>query len=157
MVSYILSSADLTDRKPRGFRAPKMRLCSILAVLLSGCLGPNNVQAVDKVNKVLLATNALGYTKDDRTVAYSDNYVMDDERQGECVNGPPPNTWKAPDAQTTDSDSACQALVSPSLLLSQLVPFLMTRCCFSHKSPYPSCKLGCLPYRLYQGRRVGCV
>jgi hypothetical protein len=35
---------------------------------------------------------------------------VDHEIKGICVNGPPPNPFKAPDAQTT-SDSTCQSLV----------------------------------------------
>ncbi|KAL3923144.1 MAG: hypothetical protein SGILL_001824 [Bacillariaceae sp.] len=60
-------------------------------------------------DKILLETNSLGYTKHDPTVAYSDNYEADHEIKGDCVNGPPPNPFKAPDAQTTH-DSTCQAL-----------------------------------------------
>ncbi|KAL3906001.1 MAG: hypothetical protein SGILL_009453, partial [Bacillariaceae sp.] len=84
---------------------------TFLAILMVGCLlAPNIVQAADYRDTVLLETNALGYTKRDHTVAYSDNYEVDNEVKGTCVNGPPPNPRKAPDAQTTENDSTCQAL-----------------------------------------------
>lgn len=108
MISYISFNADWIDRKRGGFCARKMTIRTILAILWTGFLASSNVQAE---SKVLLSTNALGYTKDDRTVAYSDNYVVDSGRAGQCVNGPPPDTWKAPDAQTTSTDATCQTLV----------------------------------------------
>lgn len=62
-------------------------------------------------DKTLLETNALGYTKSrPNDVAYSENYEVDKEVKGECVNGPPPGGKLAPDAQTTKYDSKCQAL-----------------------------------------------
>lgn len=89
---------------------------SLTAILLTGLLASNNVQADSyPPTKVLLETNALGYTKNDRSVAYSDNYETDNEKKGDCVNGPPPAAWKAPDAQTTANDSTCQALVRIAL------------------------------------------
>ena len=62
-------------------------------------------------DKTLLETNALGYTKIRPTdVAYSENYEVDHEVRGKCVNNPPPGGILAPDAQTTEYDSQCQAL-----------------------------------------------
>jgi hypothetical protein len=115
MDSYFLPSTDSIGRKQRDSRAPKMTFRSILAILLTGFLAYNNkVQAADDKSKVLLETNALGYTEHDRAVAYSDIYVFDHERKGECVNGLPPDTLNAPDVQTTTTDSTCQALVRSS-------------------------------------------
>eukprot|EP00536_Pseudo-nitzschia_multiseries_P001218 jgi/Psemu1/321974/estExt_fgenesh1_pg.C_150016 len=61
-------------------------------------------------HKSLLKTNALGYTKDNKKVAYSDNKKVVAKAKGSCVNGPPPNPIVAPNVQTTAADSTCQAL-----------------------------------------------
>mmetsp|Transcript_6380 Transcript_6380/g.16139 ORF Transcript_6380/g.16139 Transcript_6380/m.16139 type:complete len:401 (+) Transcript_6380:456-1658(+) len=79
----------------------------MLAVLTSS----SSMVSAEHHDKTLLETNALGYTQTrPDNVAYSENYEVDKLVRGECVNGPPPDGILAPDAQTTKSDSQCQAL-----------------------------------------------
>jgi hypothetical protein len=115
MYNRILSSVDSECTKRTRSRTSNMMFSSIAAVLVTGLLASNSVQASYQHSKVLLETNALGYTKHDPKVAYSDNYETDHETKGDCVNGPPPDPWKAPDAQTTANDSTCQTLVCPRI------------------------------------------
>jgi hypothetical protein len=90
-----------------------LRTPSILIVLLGLLLGDSRFQVeAYKDDQILLETNALGYTKADMSVAYSDNYEVDHEIKGSCVNGLPPGDLLAPDAQTTKNDATCKKLVS---------------------------------------------
>eukprot|EP00537_Pseudo-nitzschia_pungens_P014295 CAMPEP_0172383816 /NCGR_PEP_ID=MMETSP1061-20121228/1626_1 /TAXON_ID=37318 /ORGANISM="Pseudo-nitzschia pungens, Strain cf. pungens" /LENGTH=551 /DNA_ID=CAMNT_0013112179 /DNA_START=144 /DNA_END=1799 /DNA_ORIENTATION=- len=77
---------------------------ALLRLFLGQCVEAQHL------DKTLLKTNALGYTKYDKTVAYSANKKVEQKKKGSCVNGPPPYPEKAPNAQTTTTDSTCQAL-----------------------------------------------
>lgn len=73
-----------------------------MIVVASGLLLCHHVGAYDD-DKLLLESNAL---------AYIDNFEVDKEIKGNCLNGPPPGGTSAPDAQTTKDDKPCQELVS---------------------------------------------
>uniref|UniRef100_A0A7S4AQW4 ShKT domain-containing protein n=1 Tax=Pseudo-nitzschia australis TaxID=44445 RepID=A0A7S4AQW4_9STRA len=86
-----------------------MNIRSGFLILLLGVLLGQHVEA-DHHDKTLLKTNALGYTKHNRNVAYSANNKVRTGIEGSCVNGPPPNPKVAPNVQTTMADTTCQAL-----------------------------------------------
>ena len=84
-------------------------MMTMLAVLTLS--SSSSMVSAEHHDKTLLETNALGYTlsrPDD--VSYSENFEVDKDVRGDCVNGAPPDGILAPDAQTTTSDSQCQAL-----------------------------------------------
>lgn len=102
-----------------------LHIRSSILILLSGLLLGGSRYQVEAYNddKILLETNALGYTEADMNVAYSDNYEADREIKGRCVNGPPPGGLLAPDAQTTKDDATCKKLVSQKSQITQSDPF----------------------------------
>ena len=80
-----------------------------MSAILSLLVFAIRTQAAD-YGKILLETNALGYTELDQNVAYSENYEVDTQVRGNCIEGPPPGGAHAPDAVRVDSDSQCRAL-----------------------------------------------
>ena len=68
------------------------------------------VESADS-DKILLKANALGYTKRNKHVSYSANFKEEKKTKGVCINGSPPNSKIAPNAQTTTDDKTCQLLV----------------------------------------------
>eukprot|EP00751_Fragilariopsis_kerguelensis_P022079 CAMPEP_0170897126 /NCGR_PEP_ID=MMETSP0734-20130129/45238_1 /TAXON_ID=186038 /ORGANISM="Fragilariopsis kerguelensis, Strain L26-C5" /LENGTH=754 /DNA_ID=CAMNT_0011289567 /DNA_START=50 /DNA_END=2315 /DNA_ORIENTATION=+ len=67
------------------------------------------VESADS-DKILLKANALGYTKRNKHVSYSANFKEEKKTKGVCINGSPPNSKIAPNAQTTTDDKTCQSL-----------------------------------------------
>ena len=89
-----------------------MTMMTMLTILSSSSSSSSlSMVSAEHHDKTLLETNALGYTQAlPDNVAYSENYEVDKDVRGDCVNGAPPDGILAPDAQTTKSDSQCQAL-----------------------------------------------